>query len=45
MLPVLLRVLLTGKAGKAMFGGPLDGRDGRGRAVAMVCVVKETLVG
>ena len=35
-LPVLLRVLLTGRAGKAMFGGPKDGRDGRGSVVAMV---------
>ncbi len=35
MLPVLLRVLATGKAGRAMFGGPLDGLEGRGRAVDM----------
>lgn len=36
MPPVLLRVLLTGRAGRAMFGGPpLDGLEGRGRVVAM----------
>lgn len=35
-LPVLLRVLLTGKAGNAMFGGPRDGRDGRGSVVVIV---------
>ena len=34
--PVLFRVLATGKAGSAMFGGPLEGRDGRGRVVAIV---------
>lgn len=38
MFPVLFRVLVTGKAGSAMFGGPLEGRDGRGRVVAIaVC--------
>jgi hypothetical protein len=36
MLPVLLRVLVTGKAGSAMLGGPLDGREGRGSVVAIV---------
>lgn len=35
MLPVLFRVLFIGRAGNAMFGGPRDGRDGRGRVVAM----------
>lgn len=37
--PVLFLVLLMGRAGKAIFGGPLDGPDGpegRGRAVVMV---------
>jgi hypothetical protein len=33
--PVLLRVLATGKAGRAMLGGPLEGLDGRGRVVDM----------
>ena len=33
--PVLFRVLLMGKAGRAIFGGPLDGRDGRGSVVVM----------
>lgn len=36
--PVLLRVLLTGKAGRAIFGGPFDGRDGLGSVVAMAPV-------
>lgn len=35
-LPVLFRVLVTGKAGSAMLGGPFEGREGRGRAVAIV---------
>lgn len=35
MLPVLFRDLATGKAGKAMLGGPLEGLEGRGSAVAM----------
>lgn len=35
-LPVLFRVFATGRAGSAAFGGPLDGRDGRGSAVDMV---------
>lgn len=34
-LPVLFRVFATGSAGSAIFGGPLEGRDGRG-SVAMV---------
>lgn len=36
-LPVLLRDLGTGKAGRAMLGGPfdVDGRDGRGNVVAI----------
>lgn len=34
--PVLLRVLVTGKAGSAAVGGPIDGRDdGFGKVVAM----------
>lgn len=36
MFPVLARILCMGKAGKAMLGGPLEDRDGRGSAVAMV---------
>jgi hypothetical protein len=35
MFPVLFRVLCTGKAGKAMFGGPFEVRAGRGKAVAI----------
>lgn len=34
--PVLFRVLLTGNAGRAMLGGPLEARAGRGKAAAMV---------
>lgn len=34
--PVLLRVLPTGRAGRAMVGGPFDGRDGLGRVADMV---------
>ena len=34
--PVLFRVLLTGKAGRAMLGGPSEGRDGRGSVVVIV---------
>jgi hypothetical protein len=34
--PILLRVLLTGRAGSAVVGGPIEGRDGRGRAADMV---------
>jgi len=30
--PVLFRVLPTGRAGRALVGGPFDGREGRGRA-------------
>ena len=44
-LPVLFRVLGTGRAGRATFGGPLDGRDGRGRVVAMMAVVTGRLSG
>jgi hypothetical protein len=36
MLPVLFRVFEMGKAGSAMLGGPLDGREGRGRVVVIV---------
>ncbi len=35
-LPVLLRVFPTGKAGRAELGGPSEGREAFGRAVAMV---------
>ena len=35
MLPVLFLVLLIGRAGSAIFGGPFDGPEGRGRAVVM----------
>lgn len=31
MLPVLFLVFVIGKAGNAMFGGPFDGREGRGK--------------
>ena len=34
--PLLLRVLFTGRAGRAMLGGPTEGRDGRGNVVAIV---------
>lgn len=33
--PETLRVLATGSAGRAMVGGPLEGREGLGRAVVM----------
>lgn len=33
---VLFRVLATGSAGSAIFGGPLEGRDGRGSVVVMM---------
>src|SRR4051812_16026875 len=33
--PVLFRVLPTGSAGRAMVGGPTEGRDGLGSAVDM----------
>ncbi len=36
--PVLFRDFETGKAGKAIFGGPFDGREGRGRVVAILVV-------
>jgi hypothetical protein len=36
MPPVLLRVFLEGRAGRAVVGGPKDGRDGRGREAAMM---------
>lgn len=35
-LPLLLRVLFTGRAGRAILGGPTDGRDGRGNVVVIV---------
>ena len=35
MFPVLFRVLVTGNAGSAIFGGPSEGRDGRGSVVVM----------
>lgn len=34
--PVLLRVLVTGSAGSAAVGGPLDGLEALGRAVAIL---------
>lgn len=34
--PVLFRVLLIGNAGRAMLGGPTEGRDGRGNVVVIV---------
>lgn len=37
MPPVLFRVLFTGKAGRAMLGGPSDGLAGRGNVVVIVC--------
>lgn len=41
--PVLLRVLLMGKAGRAIFGGPFDGRDGRdGRGSVVVMAAVES---
>lgn len=43
--PVLLRVLPTGKAGRATFGGPFDGRGGLGSAVAMAEVCWKTAQG
>lgn len=36
---VLFRVFGTGRAGRATFGGPLEGRDGRGSVVVMMAVV------
>lgn len=33
--PEDLRVLLTGSAGRAIVGGPLDGREGLGSAVVI----------
>ena len=39
-LPVLLRVLPTGRAGRAVVGGPFDGRAVLGSAVAMLEVCK-----
>lgn len=41
MLPVLFRVLLMGRAGRAMSGGPLEGRDGRGKVVVMASTLKK----
>lgn len=41
MPPVLFRDFETGnagKAGRAMLGGPFDGREGRGRVVAILAV-------
>lgn len=34
--PVLFLVFGTGRAGRAMLGGPFDGRDGRGSVAAIV---------
>lgn len=36
--PADFRDFETGNAGRAMFGGPFDGRDGRGRVVAIPVV-------
>jgi hypothetical protein len=36
MAPVLLRVLVGGRAGKAVLGGPYEGLDGLGIAAAMM---------
>jgi len=36
--PVLFLVFGTGRAGRAMLGGPLEDRDGLGRVVAIVNV-------
>lgn len=36
MAPVLLRVLVFGKAGRAVCGGPKDGLEGRGIVAAIV---------
>lgn len=36
MLPVLFLVFVVGKAGRAVFGGPYDGLEGRGIAAAIV---------
>lgn len=33
---VLFLVFATGRAGRAILGGPLEGRDGLGSAVAIV---------
>lgn len=35
MAPVLLRVLVLGRAGRALVGGPRDGLEGRGSEAAM----------
>jgi hypothetical protein len=39
--PVFFRVFWTGRAGRADVGGPIEGRDGRGKApVAMITHVQ-----
>lgn len=38
MFPVLFRVFVVGKAGKAVVGGPYEGLDGRGIAAAIMNV-------
>ncbi len=45
--PVLFRVLPTGRAGRAIVGGPFDGRDGLGSVADMMtfCREKEKLWG
>lgn len=39
MFPVLFLVFVIGNAGSAIFGGPSEGRDGRGRAVVAVSAI------
>lgn len=43
-LEVLSRTLETGRAGRAVSGGPIDGREGLGRVVAMVQVKMKLLI-
>jgi hypothetical protein len=41
--PVLLRVLPTGNAGSATVGGPIEGREGRGKEFDMALSVSDGL--
>jgi hypothetical protein len=41
--PVLFLVFVTGSAGSAMVGGPTEGREGRGKVVAILCLYQEPL--
>lgn len=43
--PRLFLVLATGKAGRAMLGGPFEGLEGRGRAVAIVNILRWSVCG